>query len=156
MRTWTETRREGTDCGPVDWTAPDTLTDVEKAHAMDGGITVDVLREMEAHPERFQVTTDGGWPRVGWGHAIAVRMYDGWPYWRPRAAILKSSWMGSERQCSKTRTGASARRHSNACGASTTTGLPVRRSLTGSVLGATGLCVRCGGHREGEMVTVLP
>lgn len=89
MRTWTETRREGTDCGPVDWTHPM----VAKATARNG-IALDVLRAMEADPSAFQVTTDGGWPRCGWRPVLSVCMYDGWPYWQPGPAVLVAGVIG--------------------------------------------------------------
>lgn len=91
MRTWTETHREGTDVGPVDWTHEDVAVAVERART-----TVETLREMEAHPERFNVTDDGGSPRFGWKRAITVSMYDGWPYWRPRPAVLVDGTLGPE------------------------------------------------------------
>lgn len=91
MRTWTETRREGTDRGPVDWTHPMVAAAVERS-----GVSADTLRAMERDPSGFQVTNDGGWPRCGWRPVISVSMYDGWPYWTPRPAALVSGVLGPE------------------------------------------------------------
>lgn len=79
MRTWTETHREGTDVGPVDW-AHETAKDMPE-----------IWREAEQHPERFLLDTTG----FGGHQVIAVRMYDGWPYWSPRPAVLVVGPMGS-------------------------------------------------------------
>ena len=42
--------------------------------------------------QKWMATTDGGWPRCGWGDIVEVGMYDGWPYWKPvpSVAILGS------------------------------------------------------------------
>lgn len=71
MRTWTETHREGTNMGPVDWTHP-TAKDMPQA-----------WREAEQNPEAFLLASDTG-ARF---QVIAVAMYDGWPYWEPRPAV---------------------------------------------------------------------
>ena len=89
MRTWTETHREGTDCGPVDWTHRMVAEAVERS-----GVSLQLLREMEANPTTFQVTTDGGWPRCGWRKVIGVSMYDGWPYWQKHPAVLVVGVLG--------------------------------------------------------------
>ena len=89
MREWTETRREGTDMGPIDWSHPM----VAKVRSPE---VLAMLREAEANPQDFIVTSDGGWPRVGWGDVLAVRMYDGWPYWQPMPAVLKKGTLGPE------------------------------------------------------------
>lgn len=80
MRTWTETHCEGTDVGPVDWTH-ETAKDMPE-----------VWREAEQHPERFVFDTNN----LIRFEVIAVRMYDGWPYWEPRPAVLIVGPMGSE------------------------------------------------------------
>lgn len=80
MRTWTETRREGTDMGPIDWTH-ETARDMPV-----------LWREAEQHPERFALLSAGGFTAFD---LIAVRMYDGWPYWQPRPALLIVGPMGS-------------------------------------------------------------
>lgn len=94
MRTWTETRREGTDCGPIDWTLEEVNRDAARAVEMSG-CTLEALKEIEQHPERFMVTTDGGCPRFGWRQALSACMYDGWPYWYPRAAVLVAGVFGA-------------------------------------------------------------
>lgn len=87
MREWTETRREGTDMGPVDWAHPDIAT---------SGVPEERLRQIEAEPEQWLATNDGGWPRIGWKRVIALRMYDGWPYWTPKPALLVTGTLGAE------------------------------------------------------------
>ena len=81
MRIWTETHREGTDMGPIDWTHP-TAKDMPE-----------IWREAERNPEAFVVDTDATFG--GGFQLLAVRMYDGWPYWEPRPALLIVGPMGS-------------------------------------------------------------
>lgn len=60
------------------------------------------FREMSegiARGETWEATTDGGWPRVGWGKVIDVGMYDGWPYWTPMPSFLLSSHLGGGWHC---------------------------------------------------------
>lgn len=79
MRTWTETLREGTDMGPIDWSHP---------WAKD---MPPIWREAEQNPEAFWFDRGhGGRP------LLAIRMYDGWPYWEPRPAILFEGTLGPE------------------------------------------------------------
>ena len=87
MRTWTETHREGEEVGKIDW-----------SHEMIAscGLDINQLKRMEEHPERFQATTDGGWPRCGIRRVIAFCMYDGWPYWTPHPAIFYAGVLGGE------------------------------------------------------------
>lgn len=79
MRTWTETHREGTDMGPIDWTHP-AAKDMPP-----------IWREAEAKPDDFALDT-GQLTRF---KILALRMYDGWPYWEPRPAVLILGPMGS-------------------------------------------------------------
>lgn len=72
MRTWTETHREGTDMGPIDWTHP-IAKDMPE-----------IWREAEKKPEDFMFNDNGILGR----QILAVAMYDGWPYWVPRPAVL--------------------------------------------------------------------
>jgi hypothetical protein len=37
-------------------------------------------------------TTDGGWPRCGWGRVVDVGMEDGWPWWRPVPKVAIQGW----------------------------------------------------------------
>jgi hypothetical protein len=60
------------------------------------GASLEMLREMAANPQGFQVTTDGGWPRMGWKKVLLVCIYDGWPYWKPGPALLVSGALGGE------------------------------------------------------------
>ena len=79
MRTWTETHREGTDMGPIDWSHP-------KAKDMP-----EIWREAEKSPEAFALDTGNMTNRK----IVALRMYDGWPYWVPMPAILTIGPMDS-------------------------------------------------------------
>ena len=82
MRTETVTVRHGEDCGPIDW-------DHEIAKDKPA-----IWREAEAEPESYVYCEDR---MIGEREIIAMRMYDGWPYWKPRPALLISSpIVGSE------------------------------------------------------------
>lgn len=61
-----------------------------------GQAFVDALKAAEQSPDKYQATTDGGWPRCGWGRVLRVIMYDGWPYWRPTPTVVCASWHGVE------------------------------------------------------------
>ena len=77
MRTETRTVRVGENVGAVDWEHP-TAKDMPP-----------VWREAEANPDGFYLDQGSG------GRAIyALCMYDGWPYWTPRPAILHASPIG--------------------------------------------------------------
>lgn len=93
MKSYTQTVNEGEDMGPIDWARP-------MIAQMEGdkwrAEVVARLREAESAPERFEATTDGGWPRVGWRQVLAVRMYDGWPYWRPTPSVYSCGPLGGE------------------------------------------------------------
>jgi len=82
MRTWTETHREGTDVGPIDWSHP---------WAKD---MPPIWREAEQKPEDFVLDTGTLCDKP----VIAIRMYDGWPYWKPGPAILVEGTLGAEWQ----------------------------------------------------------
>lgn len=85
MKTRMVEEREGEDMGPVDW-----------SHEMlqRARVSLDKLKALEANPEGFLVTDDGGSPRFGWKRALALRMYDGWPYWEPGPAVLAHGPLG--------------------------------------------------------------
>ena len=53
----------------------------------------DRLRKLAENPTGYEATTDGGWPRVGWGQVLGVGMASMWPYWRPRPAVILASRM---------------------------------------------------------------
>ena len=99
METWTETRSRGTDCGPVNWEHP-VIAEVFKRDFLSVDdtrrVTLDDLRDMEATPEAWRATSDGGWPRCGVRRVLAFRMYDGWPWWQPRPAVLTEGVLGCE------------------------------------------------------------
>lgn len=69
MRTETVTVRVGENVGPVDWDHP-TAKDMPP-----------IWREAEQNPQDF---TFSEYRR----EILAICMYDGWPYWEPRPAIL--------------------------------------------------------------------
>ena len=90
MKTVTRTERIGEELGPVDWSHP-MIAEVE---ARRPGL-IAMLREAEKNPAAFEATTDGGWPRVGWGKVLSVVMYDGWPYWKPTPTVVSLNWAGA-------------------------------------------------------------
>jgi hypothetical protein len=73
MRVWTETHREGTNMGPVDW-EHETAKDMPP-----------IWREAEKAPDRYFFN---GRP------LLAMCMYDGWPYWKPLPAVLFTGPLG--------------------------------------------------------------
>lgn len=83
MRTWTETHREGTNIGPVDWGH-------EWAAALPDA-TRAILREAEKRPSDFTISPSG-FSRF---RIVDVCMYDGWPYWRPGPAVAYVGPLGS-------------------------------------------------------------
>lgn len=97
MKTVTRTEQVGEHLGPIDWTYDFAAHGWTESH---GGINpalipamIERLKQLE-HGE-WQATTDGGWPRCGWGKVIAVGMYDGWPHWKPTPSVLICSPLGS-------------------------------------------------------------
>lgn len=52
-------------------------------------------KAVEENPDKYQTTTDGGWPRCGWKDVLEVGMYDGWPYWKLVPSVLMKNWMGA-------------------------------------------------------------
>lgn len=89
MKTRTVTEYVGEELGPVDWSHP-MIAEVEARSPH----IIAALREAEQSPQDFDATTDGGWPRVGWGEVLRVVMYDGWPYWRPTPTVVTLHWHG--------------------------------------------------------------
>lgn len=93
--------REGELLGPVDYSY-DFLSHFSGYCCDDAGkrelcdAAVKLLREIEAEPDAFLVTTDGGWPRCGWRPVVAVGMYDGWPFWKPVPSIAAQGTFGVE------------------------------------------------------------
>jgi hypothetical protein len=69
VKTRTVTVHEGEACGPIDWSH-------EIAKDMPP-----IWREAEANPDGFTFTE---YRRP----IISICMYDGWPYWTPRPAVL--------------------------------------------------------------------
>jgi hypothetical protein len=58
--------------------------------------TKDWLKEIEADPQKYMATTDGGWPKIGWKRVIQVGMYDGWPFWKPIPSFQLAGPLGAE------------------------------------------------------------
>ena len=83
MRTWTETRREGTDMGPIDWTHP-MIADCDER-------IIALLREAEKDPGSWMVDTG-----VRCWDLVSVCMYDGWPYWQPTPFVFRYGPLGCE------------------------------------------------------------
>lgn len=97
MRTYTETKREGELLGDVDWSYDfrshfDGWSGDKDEHCRN---QVEKLRQL-TNGEKWEATTDGGWPRCGWGEVVAVGMYDGWPYWRPVPSVAIMGSFGVE------------------------------------------------------------
>lgn len=88
MKYRTVVEREGEELGPVDW-----------AHPMvkQCPIPEATLREIEAEPQSWMATNDGGWPRCGWKRVLNLAMYDGWPYWTPHPVFVVEGVLGVER-----------------------------------------------------------
>jgi hypothetical protein len=99
MRYETVTNRIGELLGPIDWTYDFSQHDWGPNR---GGINPEVsrkldwLKELEASPQSYQATTDGGWPKVGWKRVIQVGMYDGWPFWKPTPSVQIAGALGCE------------------------------------------------------------
>lgn len=98
MRTYTQTVREGELLGPVDYDYPfirhfDGYSCSADQKAVMAKRCVDMLRKIEADPERFRVILAHSFT---WKKVYAVGMYDGWPFWKPTPALLCSGPIGSE------------------------------------------------------------
>lgn len=86
MRTRTVTERIGEDMGPIDWSHPMVAELAKQVPTL-----VERLREAEADPTAFVM--ERGW---SWRDVLAVRMYDGWPYWEPTPSVLRMGPLGAE------------------------------------------------------------
>ena len=93
MKFRTEIVREGEYLGPIDWSFDFTQFYTVNPEILKRG--TDMLRELEAGGD-WEATTDGGWPRFGWGQVLQVGMYDGWPFWKPVPSVRTTSVFGSE------------------------------------------------------------
>lgn len=93
MKTIQRTERIGEYLGPVDWSY-----DFEShAKGMSPSYVAECkekLKQLESGD--WQATTDGGWPRVGWGRVVKVGMYDGWPFWKPVPSVCIHGTLGPE------------------------------------------------------------
>ena len=83
--------------GPVDWSY-DFFKDqsIPSEWAVRAKGMLRRLDEGLKNGEKWIMTTDGGWPRVGWKPVMRVGMYDGWPYWRPVPSVLYIGTLGLE------------------------------------------------------------
>ena len=81
MRYETQTVRVGEYVGPVDW-------EHETAKDMP-----DHWRDAEKHPENYRFNYNGGFTDR---EIVRIGMYDGWPYWEPRPALLVIGPLGPE------------------------------------------------------------
>lgn len=107
MKTRTVTVHEGERLGPVDesfdWKGH--ARGMSEKHAAECWDRLLKLARWWALPEvarserAFEATSDGGWPRVGWGRVLDVGMYDGWPYWRAVPSVLVAGTLGAEWHC---------------------------------------------------------
>ena len=94
----TVTERIGEYLGPVDWSYNflphfDGYCGMDKeAYCQEHVVR---LRRLSDEPERYLVSTYGGWPRI-WHELVHVGMYDGWPYWKPVPSVCTRSWLGPE------------------------------------------------------------
>ncbi len=80
MKTRMVEERIGEDMGPIDWSHP-IAKDMP-----------DIWREAEKNPFDFYLDNGG----MGYRELLAIRMYDGWPYWTPRPAIMFVGPLGTE------------------------------------------------------------
>lgn len=90
------TVRDGEYLGPIDWDFDFDILSWDNGGCMNPVIikeSVENLRKLESG-DKYEATTDGGCPRVGWGEVTMVGMYDGWPYWRPHPSIYISGILG--------------------------------------------------------------
>lgn len=100
MRTETKTVRVGEYLGCVDWSYDFQAHGWDRTGGMNPGFIgpcVERLRRLEKALQEgrdFEATTDGGWPRCGWGKVVMVGMWDGWPYWKPVPSVRLSSIFG--------------------------------------------------------------
>jgi hypothetical protein len=99
MKTRNVTERIGECLGPVDWShdfaqyfANWSIRDKEQYVQRH----VDWLRQIAESPDSYEVTTDGGCPKIGWHRVLDVGMYDGWPYWRPVPSVCLLGTLGAE------------------------------------------------------------
>lgn len=102
MRYEQQTVRIGERVGDVDWSYNfrshfDGLCSTDERRDEACTKAVEVLRDIESDlraGKHIVATTDGGWPRCGWGRVIDVGMYDGWPFWKPVPSVLTSGPLG--------------------------------------------------------------
>ena len=96
MKTKTITVREGELLGPIDWNFDfkdiyPAICNGEESHERMFQRAMTILQMLEKDPDKYEATTDGGWPRCGWGSIVHIGMYDGWPYWKPVPSVFITS-----------------------------------------------------------------
>lgn len=101
MKTKQVTVCEGEYLGPVDWSfgfetffKPYYNCSTPERHAQLLAGALEMLHTLEDRLGEYEATTDGGWPRCGWGEVLATGMYDGWPWWSPVPSVCIHSWTG--------------------------------------------------------------
>jgi len=101
MKTKQVTVCEGEYLGPVDWNYDFKQHDWEHGggsnpESIERRIAMlNVLESQKKYGVAYEATTDGGFPRVGWGKVLEVGMYDGWPFWKPIPSVLIAGFLGS-------------------------------------------------------------
>jgi hypothetical protein len=104
MRYVQRTERIGERVGDIDWGYDfrshfNNMCSSDERRDQACAESVAQLRAIDAawkEGRTVRVTSDGGWPRFGWGEVLDVGMYDGWPYWKPTPAVLKQGPLGAE------------------------------------------------------------
>ena len=98
MKTKTVTVREGELLGPIDWNFDfrehykgmyNCSTPEHHEEMFQRAMTI--LQMLEKDPDKYEATTDGGWPRYSWGKVIHIGMYDGRLYWKPVPSVFITS-----------------------------------------------------------------
>jgi hypothetical protein len=103
MRTYTVTKREGENMGPIDWSynfrphfdCMGTSTEGKDAACARSTERLRMIEQYLKDGVPICATTDGGSPRCGIGRVLDIGMYDGYPYWRPVPSVLINGWMGA-------------------------------------------------------------
>lgn len=86
MRTWTETHRQGTDIGPIDWDESKWCVKLTQTQ-------IGLLKALAESPDRYLARMRHSDLMV---RVLNVCMYDGWPYWQPGPAIQFAGPLGPE------------------------------------------------------------
>lgn len=85
MRKYMVEHRAGEWLGPIDWSYD--FYKYSSVNEKSIQRRIDMLKTLEENPDRYEATTDGGVPKIGWGKVVKIGMFDGWPYWEPTPFI---------------------------------------------------------------------